>query len=97
MANIGKDNKKIATAEILCKMEEIPGKGKVILKRFKYLGAFISVLIILQNLCNQRLTILFLLANCFLVSLFFLSPKGLILFLKTNLIGMPSKFIFFLK
>ena len=35
MANIGKDNKKIATAEILCKMEETPGKGKVILKRFK--------------------------------------------------------------
>jgi len=96
--NIGKDRTKIATADNLCKIDETPGKGKAILNKFKYLGAFISkTCIILHNLYNQRLDILFLLANCFFVSLFFLFPKGLVLFLKTNLIGIPSKFIFFLK
>ena len=40
--NMGKDNIKIATADILCKIEERPGKGKAILNKFKYLGAFIS-------------------------------------------------------
>jgi hypothetical protein len=39
---IGKDNTKIATAEILCKIEDTPGRGKAILNKFKYLGAFIS-------------------------------------------------------
>jgi hypothetical protein len=39
---IGKDNTKIATAEILCKIEDTPGKGKAILNKFKYLGGFIS-------------------------------------------------------
>ena len=40
--NIGKDKTKMATADNLCKIEETPGKGKAILNKFKYLGAFIS-------------------------------------------------------
>ena len=40
--NIGKDRTKMATADNLCKIDETPGKGKAILNKFKYLGAFIS-------------------------------------------------------
>ena len=40
--NIGKDKTKTATADNLCKIDETPGKGKAILNKFKYLGAFIS-------------------------------------------------------
>ena len=39
---IGSDKTKIPTAEILCSIEEIPARGKVILSKFRYLGAFIS-------------------------------------------------------
>ena len=41
---IGRDKTKMATAEILCKIEEIPGIGKAILNRFRYLGEFISII-----------------------------------------------------
>ena len=40
--NIGKDKTNMATADNLCKIDETPGKGKAILNKFKYLGAFIS-------------------------------------------------------
>ena len=39
---MGRDKTKIAIAEILCKIEETPGKGKAILNKFRYLGEFIS-------------------------------------------------------
>ena len=40
---IGKDKTKIPTAEILCRIEEKPARGRAILSKFRYLGAFISL------------------------------------------------------
>ena len=40
--SIGKESIKMATADILCNIDDTPGKGSAILNKFKYLGAFIS-------------------------------------------------------